>query len=349
LEKLKGKRKNIDLELAHYCHEIGSYDQALQLYSKVMDSASSHSPLLYRNLSNILTAKGQLYSAQKLHFKMMDTVDWVLGKASRFSEWKEIFTESNYCKNCGSLEYNFILQRPDGQSIVSCKNCGFAFLQFIPKSSNIHKLYNKNYYDNEGIYGYRAGFYQEEKSYMFMPRLEWVNKSAIYGEDRRLLDIGCGDGEFLSYAKKSGWKVCGVEISKEGYDLSVKKGIEVYNEELKKISFDDNFFHAITLWDVLEHYISPRDELREIYRILKPGGMVFISTPNHKKAKVLGRNWLGYNASYEHLSYFEASTLAQMLIDIGFKIDTSFSHENNDWNFNNIKGIGHILLMSAVK
>ena len=107
-----------------------------------MDSASSHSPLLYRNLSNILTAKGQLYSAQKLHFKMMDTVDWVLGKASRFSEWKEIFTESNYCKNCGSLEYNFILQRPDGQSIVAVK-IGFAFLQFIPKSSNIHKLYNK--------------------------------------------------------------------------------------------------------------------------------------------------------------------------------------------------------------
>lgn len=349
LQKLNTENKLIQGELAHYYYEIGWYDKALTMYSKLIATSACDSPLLYGNLSKILTQQGQLYTAQKLHFKMMETVDRLLGNSSRLSEWKEIFSHPNYCKNCGSQDYNLILERADGQCIVSCKNCDFAFLKLIPNSSNIHKLYNENYYGNEEIYGYRGSYYDEEKPYMFLPRLEWVSKSNIYGDDRRLLDIGCADGEFLSYAKEAGWQVCGLEISAEGYDLCKEKGIEVYNKELREIGFPDNSFHVVTLWDVLEHYISPKDELREIYRILKAGGMIFISTPNHKKGKVMGKNWFGYNASYEHLSYFEAATLTQMLMDVGFRVDTVFSHENNDWNFCKVKGIGHILLMSAVK
>lgn len=349
LQEFKAEDNSVQAELAHYNYEIGCYDLAMQIYSRLITSSDCDSPLIYQNLSNILTQKGQLYSAQKLHFKMMELVDKILENRSRVSEWKEIFSQLNYCKVCGSQDFNLLLERPDGQPIVSCNYCGFTFLKYIPTSSNIHKLYNENYYSNEEIYGYRGSYYEEEKSNMFLPRLEWINKSSVYGNDRRLLDIGCGDGEFLSYAREAGWKVYGVEISKDGYDLCKKKGIETYNKELRDIGFQDNLFDAVTLWDVLEHYLSPKDELREIYRVLKPGGMLYISTPNHKKGKFMGRNWFGYNASYEHLSYFEASTLAQMLIDVGFKIDTTFSHERNDWNFNNVKVIGHILLMSAVK
>lgn len=337
------------IELAHYYYEIGYYDYALLIYSKLKSSIELHSPLLYKNLSDILAKKGHLYASEKLHFTMMEAVDRILGNRNRLLEWKEIFSHENYCKSCGSKKYSMILERADGQPIVACKNCGFAFLKLIPSSANIHKLYNEKYYNNEEIYGYRGSFYEEEKLYMFLPRLEWVNKSNIYGENKKLLDIGCADGEFLSYAKKSGWQVCGVEISKEGYEKCREKCIEVYNKELRNIGFKDNSFDVVTLWDVIEHYIYPKDELKEIYRILKPGGVLFISTPNHKKGRLIGANWFGYNASYEHLSYFEGTTLAKMLIDVGFGIDTSFSHESDDWKFSKIKGIGHILLISDVK
>jgi len=349
LQNLNKDSNKGKFELAHYYYEIGYYDYALLIYSKLRSSLEGDQPLMYRNLSDILAKKGHLYASQKLHFQMMEAVDRILGNSNRLLEWKEIFSQENYCKSCGSKEYSMILERADGQPIVACKNCSFTFLKLIPSSSNIHKLYNEKYYSNEEIYGYRGSFYEEEKPYMFLPRLEWVNKSNIYGQDRKLLDIGCGDGEFLSYAKESGWLVFGVEISKEGYEKCKEKGIEVYNKELREIGFKDNSFDVVTLWDVIEHYIYPKDELKEIYRILKPGGILFISTPNHKKGRLIGANWFGYNASYEHLSYFEGITLSKMLMDVGFRIDTSFSHENNDWNFYNIKGIGHILLMSAVK
>ena len=135
---------------------------------------------------------------------MMELVDKILENRSRVSEWKEIFSQLNYCKVCGSQDFNLLLERPDGQPIVSCNYCGFTFLKYIPTSSNIHSFYNENYYSNEEIYGYRGSYYEEEKSNMFLPRLEWINKSSVYGNDRRLLDIGCGDGEFLSYAREAG-------------------------------------------------------------------------------------------------------------------------------------------------
>lgn len=118
---------------------------------------------------------------------------------------------------------------------------------------------------------------------------------------------------------------------------------------MRKLNLADNIFDVVTMWDVVEHFISPMDELKEIYRILKPDGKLYISTPNHRKGMYLGSNWFGYNASYEHLFYFESSTLARMLSKIGFSIDESFSHEANDMAITNVKCIGHILMMSARK
>lgn len=118
--------------------------------------------------------------------------------------WKKIFTEPLACNNCGSNEYRELISRPDQQSIVECSHCGLAFLERVPTEENIHLLYSKEYYSNR-IYGYIGHYYNERKKYMFIPRLDWVSRTALVGNEKKLLDIGCADGEFLEYAKKVGW------------------------------------------------------------------------------------------------------------------------------------------------
>ena len=105
-------------------------------------------------------------------------------------------------------------------------------------------------------------------------------------KNKKMLDIGCANGEFLDYAKKYGWETYGIEISSEGYEICLNKGINISNYELKENKYGDNMFGCITMWDVIEHLINPLDELKEIHRILDKDGRLYISTPNLNKSKL---------------------------------------------------------------
>ncbi|MCU9612979.1 methyltransferase domain-containing protein [Caldibacillus lycopersici] len=338
------------LELANYYVEVGRIEDALNIYNNFRDvSMSENSPLFHTNLKAMLTRLGLHSDAQKSHFISIQLIDKLLNKDDRFTNWKNLFTETQVCDNCGEVNSTLVITRPDNQNIVSCTNCGLAYLEKIPVSSKLHKLYDFGYYTHSQVAGYNNDYFNEDKGYMFKPRLNWINNTTKTNKEKTILDIGCANGEFLSYAKESGWKTYGIEISSESYSIAKKLGIEVYNDELQNVKFPDNYFDCITLWDVVEHYISPKRELKEIFRILKPNGKLFISTPNHRKGIFNGENWFGYNASYEHLFYFEPSTLIDMLTSIGFKIDDSFTHDAGDWNFTNVRSVGHVLLLSARK
>jgi len=98
---------------------------------------------------------------------------------------------------------------------------------------------------------------------------------------RRILDVGCGQGHFLKLAKDSGWKVEGAELAKSACEYARQKfGIEIKNKDLKEALFPDAYFDVVTLWNVLDHLLDPLDTLKEIYRILKPEGILVIRVPN---------------------------------------------------------------------
>jgi len=149
-----------------------------------------------------------------------------------------------------------------------------------------------------------------------------------------LLDVGCAFGRFLLLAGKAGWQPLGVELSAPAAKIARESGLEVIGGTLQTADLPDASVDAVTLWEVIEHVRSPLDELGQIARILKPGGVIALSTPNAAslRARQEGPDWYGYHVSREHLLFFTPKTLASALKSAGFyvsrirtrKVDPSF-------------------------
>jgi SAM-dependent methyltransferase len=153
----------------------------------------------------------------------------------------------------------------------------------------------------------------------FYERIERINKKV--SNKGKMLDVGSALGDSLLAARTLGWKdLYGVELSGYAVTESRRRGLSIIRGTLKSAHYKPNYFNVITLQDVIEHVKDPAGETKEIYRVLKPGGFVFIVTPDiggfwHR---LLGPSWYHYKPG-EHIMYFSQKTLAKVLRDSGFK------------------------------
>jgi SAM-dependent methyltransferase len=138
-----------------------------------------------------------------------------------------------------------------------------------------------------------------------------------------LLDVGCATGIFLEAMQKTNrWITKGVEISEQAARIARDyKHLDVITGNLEKADLPNDYFDVVTLWDVLEHLHDPVGSLREIYRILKPNGIIVFRVPNAGSldARLFSAFWAGFDAP-RHLYVFERSTLGIMLGKTGFNV-----------------------------
>jgi len=143
----------------------------------------------------------------------------------------------------------------------------------------------------------------------------------------KILDIGCGEGYFLQTVQEYGYKPYGVEISEIASSIAREnvKGT-IITGILHDAQFESNFFDVVTLFDVVEHFHNPVEEMQEIYRITKPGGMCFILTPDAGGIIpfIMRSNWFELKPP-EHLFYFTKKTLGRLLQTTGFLDIQTFS------------------------
>ena len=98
-----------------------------------------------------------------------------------------------------------------------------------------------------------------------------------------LLDIGAGRGEILRVAKQSGWTAVGVEPSAGFADFAAKNsGAEIRREPVEQCGFDEESFDAVFLSAVLEHLYNPGETIRDVARVLRSGGALFLDVPNEE-------------------------------------------------------------------
>jgi len=202
--------------------------------------------------------------------------------------------------------------------IVRCRNCNLIYVNPREDIDIIISAYQKMQDD---------GYIAEEKGRRESARivLKRISKLTQAG---KILDIGCATGFLLDEARKMGWKLYGIEISEWGCKFAREKlNLEnVLQGELKADMFPHNYFDAIVMLDVVEHLIDPRSILDTIRRILKPNGVLCMSTPDVDSflSRILKARWWGIQRA--HLSYFSKETLKEMLSASGFKVIKSRSH-----------------------
>lgn len=136
----------------------------------------------------------------------------------------------------------------------------------------------------------------------------------------RLADIGCGNGQFLHDAIQLGWECYGLDFDPLAVEAARKTGANVALGGFPDTELPSCYFNMVTLSHVIEHVHDPLLALKEIYRILKPGGLLWIATPNIDS---LGHNrfrrfWRGIEAP-RHVVLFNRKSLKLALIDAGFK------------------------------
>ena len=234
------------------------------------------------------------------------------------------------CNLCGSRRHVVVYKTPGNRKgkkkqmylvteknlvcperIVKCTRCGLIFV--TPREddesllSNYIEMVDKKYIEEE-----------EGRRITARSIIKKLNKAKKYGN--RLLDIGCCTGFLLDEARKAGWEVCGVELSKWAAEYAKEKfQLEIYNTTLEKAKFPHKYFDAVVMQDTIEHLLHPKETLIEIRRILKPNGILYINTPDIESlaSKLLRARWWGINQF--HLYYFSKRTLNKLLEASGFK------------------------------
>lgn len=141
----------------------------------------------------------------------------------------------------------------------------------------------------------------------------------------KLVDFGCGDGSFLALAAKH-FDVIGIELSPRFAELArlalpdaPEKIIEGPVTEVAEHALPSASFDVVTQLGYIEHEWRPLDALRAAHRVLKPGGVLVIKTPNYASWNrfIMGKDWCGYHTP-AHCNYFTPKTLSRILREANF-------------------------------
>ena len=136
---------------------------------------------------------------------------------------------------------------------------------------------------------------------------------------RALLDIGCGNGSFVRLAQSCGWSAVGIDPDPQAVQGAASEGLSVFCGDLQVFEGKQALFDVITMNHVIEHVHEPLDVLRRCHELLRPGGQLWVDTPNIESLgfSLFRENWRGIEAP-RHLVLFNRQSLADSLRLVGF-------------------------------
>ncbi len=232
------------------------------------------------------------------------------------------------CVICGETSGKPVWREQD-VSVVRCGGCGLVYTDLEEtiaetfwKEPRPEKLDREDFYWDTA----RAGVYEEV--------LSLLAPSPADARGRRVLDVGCGKGYFLHRAAARGFEPWGRELSPHAVRFARDRlGLpNVTQGRIEDAGYPKGFFHAITLWDVIEHLPDPGPVLGAAADLLAPEGILFVQTPNitfhlpyaHAKRALafmprFKRSRKHLLEARHHLVQFSRATLSRMLARSGFR------------------------------
>jgi glycosyltransferase involved in cell wall biosynthesis/2-polyprenyl-3-methyl-5-hydroxy-6-metoxy-1,4-benzoquinol methylase len=222
------------------------------------------------------------------------------------------------CHVCKGARIHYLFSAC-GHRVVRCDDCGLVFSNPQPSDDELAGIYDANYFLGSESEAGRdtVSKIKQATANLYLSEIRRYHGS----ENGRLLEVGCGEGDFLVSAEADGWQVAGVEFSPPACKIAQQrlKNGKVTCGELQQASLASEQFDLCVVSDVIEHVRAPMEFLQEIHRVLKPGGTLFIATPSIDSwsARIMRQRWMEFKA--EHLTYFNRQTIQTALFKSGFR------------------------------
>lgn len=214
------------------------------------------------------------------------------------------------CYLCDKNEYEEYC-KVGKTKILKCINCGFVQMEDREFSPN--EIYGPEYFTHSK-YKDREALKKEHKR-----RKNIIGKYITNGSN--IIDIGCASGEFVNFIKES-YNVYGNDFSEFAIKEAKRNNEEIKNHffcgAIDESGLELESFDAICMWDVIEHLREPKEMINNLYKYIKKGGYMIISTPNVGSffAKITGNKW-PFMTPPEHLSFFDKNTLTNLFTSNG--------------------------------
>jgi 2-polyprenyl-3-methyl-5-hydroxy-6-metoxy-1,4-benzoquinol methylase len=224
-----------------------------------------------------------------------------------------------------------------------------AWPQPLPTFEDLREIYEsdslKHQYAQAGETTYVAG--SESAADYIVERVDHMTATA--GTPGKVLDIGAAQGAFLKACRDRGWETTGIELSPEGRDYAkTHHGMEFDSVPLEDLRLPAGSFDAVHMNHVLEHLVDPRGTLREIHRVLRPGGQFIVEVPNEiddlfvQICSAIGRPPKPYPVPSPHIYHFNAPSLKRVLENAGFSVTLLVTPRRN-LNYNSRIPLGSLV------
>jgi SAM-dependent methyltransferase len=262
----------------------------------------------------------------QLHFLNQDKLSIPANLVDAFGRVSVQFptVENVACNLCGSNRHTFVYEMPDRRffpeeifKIVECDECGLGFVNPRPTIAEIHKYYPPEYFAQPATKShdrYLQRRFTEEAKYL---------REMENGKDgRRLLDVGCANGDFPRFMSKRGWNVEGVEISESSQRI---KDFRVHTQEFQNIAVNAPTYDAVTAWAVLEHVHDPIAYFHKAATVIKKGGLFVLLVTNFES---VASRYLFCEDVPRHLYFFTRKTVRRYLEATGFALEREDNGRN---------------------
>lgn len=227
------------------------------------------------------------------------------------------------CPVCGGSAFS-LWGRSAGWEILTCKGCGLGLTSPVPAPGELEAQNAARYLPaaRADIYFSRRAEF-EERYRGYLGRIKKIRPAGA------LLDVGCNIGFFLKYAREAGFAVTGLELNRPCAAYGREKfGLDIRSVALEDGSLPAGAFDVITMFDVLEHVPDPGAFLDGARRLLKPGGLLVVQSPNFSSlmARLTGERW-SWLTPPDHLYHFSPGIMIRFLLSHGFKARLSRTWE----------------------
>lgn len=215
------------------------------------------------------------------------------------------------CPACGTAS------DPVSSFIAFCGECGHRWLSNTQQDHAEHeaRTYTSDY----------AGYRPDPKFVATATAVTRAELAMRVPPPGRVLDVGCGAGDFMIVAKSLGYDVEGIDISEASADICQSKGLNACAANFLSHEFDGNF-DLITMWDVVEHLRDPSSFFERAGGLLSKRGYIFAKIPGFGDLTVALSNWWPRAAGTllgapNHVQYFDRESLSALLARNSFEVE----------------------------